>query len=121
MQRVHLNLPPEMLDRIDAIVGANGRSKFAREAIGQLLDRLAPIPEQPTSGELFEDGGRHEMRLTAHGTTMLLKVIRKSGFDQVMATLGYTEPRAFLHILLGHSAMPDRTTSLVAQILTQHR
>ena len=37
MQRFHLNLPPELVARVDAIVGAYGRSKFARQAIALLV------------------------------------------------------------------------------------
>jgi hypothetical protein len=121
MISTHLNLPPEMLDRMDAIVGAKGRSKFARQAIGQLLDRLAPTPERLATGHPFEHDGGHEPRLSAAGTAGLLDVIRKQGFDQVMRTLDFTNPKAFLYMLLGHSELPNRTVTLVAQLLVQNR
>ncbi len=45
LQRMHINLSPEDLDRIDAIAGPHGRSKFIREAVAQHLDRIAPADE----------------------------------------------------------------------------
>jgi hypothetical protein len=115
-QRVHLNLPPEMLDRIDAIAGAHGRSKFARQAIGQLLDRLAPTDEVLGTDPFERDGG-HEPRLSPAGTAAILAIIKKRGFDQVMDSLETKDPREFLFILLGHRQLPNRLVTLLAGML----
>lgn len=112
----HMNLPQDLLDRMDAIVGPKGRSKFARQAIGQLLDRLAPVPAQLGTAPFEHDGG-HEPRLSAAGTAALLDVIRKRGFDQVMIELGFTDPAAFLHMLLGHAELPNKTTGRVMKLI----
>ncbi len=45
MTRTHVYLSPEILARIDTIVGPQGRSKFIRQAVGQLLDGLAPMTD----------------------------------------------------------------------------
>lgn len=66
---------------------------------------------------MFEHDGGHEPRLSAAGTAALLEVIRKQGFDQVMRTLDYTDPAAFLHMLLGHSELPNRSVTLIAGML----
>lgn len=117
----HLNLPRDLLDRMDAIVGPKGRSKFVRDALRQLLDRVAPVPGRQPRQDIFETDGGHEPRLSASGTAAMIEVIRRDGFDQVMRTLGYTDPLAFLHMLLGYSELPDRTVTLVAQLLVQYR
>jgi metal-responsive CopG/Arc/MetJ family transcriptional regulator len=38
-ERVHVHLPPDMIERIAAIVPGNGRAKFIREAVQAELDR----------------------------------------------------------------------------------
>jgi len=112
----HLNLPQDLLDRMDAIVGPKGRSKFVRQAVAQMLDRLAPVPA--TLGrEMFEHDGGHHPRLSAAGTAALLEIIRKQGFDAVMQRLGYSDPAEFLYILLGHRELPDRVTSILVALL----
>lgn len=116
----HLNLPSDLLERMDAIVGPKGRSKFARQAIGQLLDRLAPVRER-LGTEPFEHDGGHEPRLSAAGTAQLLDVIRRQGFDQVMQTLGYTDPAAFLHMLLGHAELHRPVTAKVMKLIGYSR
>jgi predicted DNA-binding protein len=35
-----IRLPPEMLERIDALAGKGRRSEFIREAVQEKLDRL---------------------------------------------------------------------------------
>lgn len=118
--RTHINLPAEDLARIDAIVGQKGRSKFIRQAVQQMLGRLDPTPDE-LGPDVFEHDGGHEPRLSAAGTAALLEVIRKQGFDQVMRTLDYSDPKAFLHLLLGHSELTNRTVTLVAGLLIHHR
>jgi hypothetical protein len=115
-QRVHLNLPPEILERIDAITGAHGRSKFARQATGALLDRLAPT-EEVLGTDPFERDGGHEPRLSPAGTAAMLAIINKRGFDQVMSSLEIKDPREFLFILLGHRELPNRIAGLLAGML----
>ncbi len=106
---------------MDAIVGPKGRSKFARDALRQLLDRIAPVPGKLPRQDIFEFDGGHEPRLSASGTAAMLDVIRKQGFDQVMRTLDISDPLAFLNLLLGHSELSNTTTRLVAQLLVQYR
>lgn len=113
----HLNLPQELLDRMDAIVGPKGRSKFARQAIGQLLDRLAPVPAQVANRDIWERDGGHDPRLSAAGTAALLEVIRKHGFDQVMRTLDFADPAAFLHLLLGHAEVTNGRAGAIQRML----
>lgn len=36
--RTHVSLSAEQLDRIDALVGAKGRSEFVRKAVDRLLE-----------------------------------------------------------------------------------
>jgi hypothetical protein len=121
MITTHLNLPQDLLDRMDALVGPRGRSKFARQAIGQLLDRLAPVPAEVAGRDIWEKDGGHEPRLSAAGTAAMLEVIRKQGFDPVMRTLGFTDPAAFLQMLLGHAELQNATVTLVSGLLVQHR
>lgn len=120
MHRISLNLDPVDLDRAAAIVGQKGLSKFVRDAMRRELARLAPTPAE-TSGDIFERNGGHEPRLSAAGTDALMQVIGKHGFDQVMASLGYTDHRTFLHMLLGHSELPNQVVTAVAQLVIHRR
>ncbi|SMD20331.1 hypothetical protein [Rhizobium sp. RU36D] len=120
MQRTSLNLDPGDLARTAEIVGEKGISKFVRDAMREKLARLAPTPAE-TSGDIFEHDGGHEPRLSAAGTDALMSVIAKKGFDQVMASLGYTDHRAFLHMLLGHSELPNEVVTAVAQLVIHRR
>lgn len=117
----HLNLPRDLLDRMDAIVGPKGRSKFVRDALRQLLDRIAPAPGQPVGRDIWESDGGHDPRLSAAGTAAMLDVIRKQGFDQVMRSLDYTDPLAFLHMLLGHAEVTNGRAGMIAQLVVQSR
>lgn len=118
MIRMHLKLLPADVERIDALVGEKGRSKFIREAIRQQLDQIAPGDDK-SSPPFLEYAGRHEPRLTPSGRSLLLDRIQKDGsLDKMMTGLGYTDPIEFLHALLGFSTLPNRAVSaLVAQIL----
>jgi len=120
MTRTHLNLPPELIARMDAIVGEKGRSKFVRQALAKLLDRLAPVPGT-VAGDIFEYDGGHEPRLSAAGTAAMLAVIRKRGFDVVMQSLDFKDPAEFLHFLLGHSELPNATVTSVSSLLVAYR
>jgi metal-responsive CopG/Arc/MetJ family transcriptional regulator len=42
LTRLHVNLSPEDLARIDGVVGTYGRSKFICDTIRSLLDQIAP-------------------------------------------------------------------------------
>lgn len=119
-QRTSLNLDPRDLERAAAIVGDKGISKFVRDVMRDRLDRLSAEPTKPT-GDMFESDGGHEPRLSAAGTNALMSVVSKQGFDQVMTTLGYTDHRAFLNMLLGHSELPNQVVSLVAQLVIHRR
>ncbi len=121
MVSTHLNLPQDLLDRMDAIVGPKGRSKFVRQAVAQLLDRMAPTPATVASNGIWESDGGHEPRLSAAGTAAMLALIRKLGFDRVMAELEFTDPLAFLNMLLGHSELQNQTVTRVSQLLVAHR
>ena len=121
MISTHLNLPQDLLDRMDAVVGPKGRSKFARHAIGQLLDRLAPTPATVASNDIWEHDGGHEPRLSAAGTAAVIALVRKVGFDRVMADLEFADPMAFLNMLLGHSELPNETVIRLSQLLVAHR
>lgn len=109
LTRMHVNLSDEVIERMDAVVGAKGRSKFIREAIDQQLNRLAPLPAR--SGPPYTEFVGHEVRLTPSGTTSLMRVIAKRGFDKVMKDLGFTDPFAFLHCLLGITPLPPGSSS----------
>jgi len=117
----HLNLPQDLLDRMDAIVGPKGRSKFARQAIGQLLDRLAPVPARLIGQAVWEFDGGHEPRLSAAGTAAMIELVRKIGFDQVMQRLEITDPMEFLNFLMGHSEASNARSIRVSQMLVAHR
>lgn len=121
MTTTHLNLPQDMLDRMDAIVGPKGRSKFARQAIGQLLDRLAPDPQKLLGQAIWEFDGGHEPRLSAAGTAAMIELIGKIGFDRVMEKLEITDPLTFLHLLLGHSEVQNAMAVRISQSLVAHR
>lgn len=118
---VHLNLPQDMLDRMDAITGPKGRSKFVRQACGQLLDRVAPVPAQLVGRDIWEFDGGHDPRLSAAGTAAMLELIRKRGFDDVMRSLDFTDPLAFLNLLLGHSEATNVLSRAISQLLVAHR
>lgn len=113
----HLNLPQDLLDRMDAIVGPKGRSKFVRQAVGQLLDRLAPAPGQPAGRDIWESDGGHDPRLSAAGTAAMLELIRKQGFDQVMRSLDITDPQDFLYLLLGHAEVTGGRAGAIQRML----
>ena len=117
----HINLPQDLLDRMDAIVGPKGRSKFARQATGQLLDRLAPTEAITESNGIWESDGGHEPRLSSAGTAAVMALVRKLGFDRVMADLEFTDPLAFLNMLLGHSELQNATVTRLSQLLVAHR
>ena len=115
--RLHVTITPEDIERIDAVAGTHGRSKFIRDAVRQVLDHVEPGDEVKGPPYLEYDGG-HEPRLTPSGRTVLFGAIRKRGFDQVMSSLGFTDPVHFLHGLLGHRTLPDHATSvMVAEII----
>lgn len=113
----HLNLPQDLLDRMDAIVGPKGRSKFVRDALRQLLDRIAPAPGLPAGRDIWERDGGHDPRLSAAGTAKMLELIRQQGFDQVMRSLEITDPQDFLHLLLGHSEVTDGRAGAIQRML----
>lgn len=120
MQRTSLNLDPRDMERAAAIVGEKGISKFVRDLMRERLDRLAPSPTE-SGGDIFESDGGHEPRLSAAGTAALMAVVSKHGFDRVMSNLGYTDHRAFLNMLLGHSEISNETLPLVAQLVIHRR
>jgi hypothetical protein len=106
---------PAFLTRIDAIVGEKGRSKFIRDAVRQVLDGANSADTGPP---YLEHNGRHEARLTSSGTAVLLRIIARHGFDDMMKQLRFTDPEAFLYALLGFRPLPDRATGiLVAELL----
>lgn len=43
MIRTHIQMPSDMLEKIDEVVGQKGRSKFIREAVGEKLKLPAEI------------------------------------------------------------------------------
>lgn len=114
---VHLNLPQDMLDRMDAIAGPKGRSKFVRQACGQLLDRVAPVPAQLVGRDIWERDGGHDPRLSPAGTAAMLELIRKQGFDQVMRSMEITDPQDFLHLLLGHAEVTNGRAGAIQRML----
>lgn len=115
LTRTHVNLSPEDLARIDAIVGEKGRSKFIRDAVRQVLDGADAADTGPP---YLEHNGRHEARLTSSGTAVLLRIVARHGFDDLMKRLGFKDPEAFLYALLGYRPLPDRATGiLVTELL----
>lgn len=117
--RTHLHLPQEDLDRIDAIVGDKGRSKFIRDAIRAKLDQIAPADEEP-GPPYFEYDGGHEPRLSPSGRATVLAMIKKRAItlDQLQERLSFEDPVEFLHALLGYRTLPNRAVSvLIAQLL----
>ncbi|MDR7148026.1 ribbon-helix-helix domain-containing protein [Rhizobium sp. BE258] len=119
--RMHANLQPEDLLRIDAIVGPHGRSKFIRDAIRMQLDQIAPGDEK--AGEpYFEDDGLHEPRLSASGRATVFRVLRKKrrSLDELQRAFGFDDPIDFLHALLGFKPLPNRAASVVvAELLSK--
>ncbi|MBP1859754.1 ribbon-helix-helix domain-containing protein [Rhizobium herbae] len=115
--RLHVTLTPDDIKRIDAVAGTYARSKFIRDSVRQVLDQVEPGDEAKGPPYLEYDSG-HEPRLTPPGRSVLFGAIRKRGFDQVISSLGFTDPVHFLHALLGHRTLPDRATSfLVTELL----
>jgi hypothetical protein len=115
--RAYVNLSPDDLARNDAIVGQKGRSKFIRDAVRQVLDQVAPGEANRRPPFLESDGG-HSSRLTSSGTAVLLDIVRRHGFDDLMKRLGFTDPAEFLHTLLGYRTLPDSATGiLVTELL----
>jgi len=92
MVRMHVNLVPADVARIDALVGEKGRSKFIREAVSQQLDHIGSGDAEPKP-PFLEYAGRHEPRLTPSGRSVLLDRIQKDGsLDKMMTGLGYDDP-----------------------------
>lgn len=117
--RLHVSLTPGDIERIDGVCGTHGRSKFIRDVVHQALDKVAPY-EDANGPPHFEYDGHHEPRLTPSGRAVLFGAIRKRGFDEVMKSLGYTDPIEFMHALLGHRTLPDNATSfMVAELVSR--
>lgn len=117
-QRINLNLDPDDLARIKAIVGEKGISKFVRDVVAAHLDQVAP-GDEAAGPPYFDYDGSHEPRLAAGGRAHLFQTLRRTGsLDELMRTLGYTDPVEFLHALLGYKSLPNQAVrTLVTDLL----
>lgn len=86
-----------------------------------MLDLLVPNPDTVASNNIWEHEGGHEPRLSATGTAAVIALVRKVGFDRVMADLEFIDPKASLNMLLGHSELPNETVIRLSQLLVAHR
>lgn len=95
--RMHINLPPEAIERISAIVDQKGMSKFIRDAIRLQLDQIAPC-EEKAGPPFFESDGGHEPRLSVSGRATVFAILRKKrmSLDQMQAAFGFEDPIDFL-------------------------
>jgi hypothetical protein len=118
VQRTHLNLNPDDLARVTAIVGEKGISKFVRDAIRQQLDKIAPGEETAGPPYLESDGG-HEHRLSASGRATVFAILRKrkASLDQMQQAFGFSDPIDFIHALLGHRPLPNQAAAVVVSEL----
>jgi metal-responsive CopG/Arc/MetJ family transcriptional regulator len=57
MKTIAITIGEDMLNRIDAIAGAN-RSRLIREAIGDHLDRIEKVSEEKREGEILKRNRR---------------------------------------------------------------
>jgi metal-responsive CopG/Arc/MetJ family transcriptional regulator len=57
MKTIAITIGEDMLNRIDAIAGAN-RSRLIREAIGDHLDRIEKASEEEREGEILKRNRR---------------------------------------------------------------
>lgn len=116
--RTHVNLDPEALARIDAVVGEKGRSKFIRDAVNQVLDRLAPVPAR--SGPPYFEFTTGEARLSASGTVAVLAAVkaRRQSLDKIATDMGFkNDPSAFLAALLGHAVISSKAHRVIVDLL----
>lgn len=119
VQRTNLNLDPDDLARVSAIVGEKGISKFVRDAIRYQLDQVAP-GEEKAGPPYFENNGAHECRLTISGRATVFSILHRknASLDEMQQAFGFSDPIDFIQALLGHRPLPDRaTTVIVTQIL----
>lgn len=119
MMRTSLNLDPADLERVTAIVGDKGISKFVRETIREKLDRIAP-GEEKAGPPFFESDGGHEPRLSVSGRATIFAILRKKrmSLDQMQQAFGFDDPIDFLHALLGHRPLPNQAAGvIVSEIL----
>jgi hypothetical protein len=119
IKRFHLNLHPEDMAKIEAIVGSKGMSKFVRDAIKEKLSELAP-GEEIAGPPYFENDGGHFWRLSLSGRATVLSILRKrkASLDDLQKSFGVDDPVDFLHVLLGHKHLPNgATTVVITQLL----
>lgn len=118
MTRMHINLPPEDIERISAIVDQKGMSKFIRDAIRLQLDQIAP-GEEKAGPPFFESDGGHEPRLSVSGRATVFAILRKKrmSLDQMQKAFGFDDPIDFLHALLGHRPLPNQAASVIVSEL----
>jgi hypothetical protein len=118
LTRLHVNLSPEDLARIDGVVGTYGRSKFICDTIRSLLDQIAPGNEK-AGPPYFEADGHHESRLSVTGRATVFAILSKKrmSLDQMQAAFGFDDPIDFLHAMLGHGPLPNQAASVVVSEL----
>ena len=114
VQRTNLNLDPDDIARVSAIVGEKGISKFVRDAVRHQLDRIAPGDEK-AGPPYFESDGGHEPRLSVSGRATVFAILRKknASLDQMQKAFGFTDPIDFIHALLGHKPLPNQAAAVV--------
>lgn len=114
MTRMHINLPPEDIERISAVADQKGMSKFIRETIRLQLDQIAP-GEEKAGPPFFESDGGHEPRLSVSGRATVFAILRKKrmSLDEMQAAFGFDDPIDFLHALLGHRPLPNQAASVI--------
>lgn len=114
VQRTHLNLNPDDMARVEAIVGGKGVSKFVRDVISEALDLVAPS-EDLAGPPYFESDGSHFFRLSLSGRATVFSILRKrkASLDELQKAFGIDDPVDFLHVLLGHKHLPNGATSVV--------
>ncbi|MBW6426199.1 hypothetical protein KX729_33175 [Rhizobium sp. XQZ8] len=119
VQRTHLNLNPDDIARIEAIVVHNGVSKFVRDGIRQALDQIAP-GEEKAGPPYLEINGDHEPRLSVSGRATVFAILRrrKASLDELQRAFGFDDPIDFSRALLGHRPLPKQAAGvIVAELL----
>ncbi|WP_093003782.1 hypothetical protein [Rhizobium sp. NFR07] len=116
---MNLMLDKVDMDRVKAIAGVKGSSKFVRDVIREELERIAP-GDEAVGQPYFESDGGHETRLSVSGRATVFSLLRRkrTSLDQMQHAFGFEDPIDFLHALLGYRPLPNQAASvIVSEIL----
>lgn len=114
IHRVHLNLFPDDMAKVEAIVGSKGVSKFVRDCIKEALAEIEP-GEDKLEPPYFEFDGGHEPRLSRSGRAIVFATLRrkKISLDEMQKLMGIDDPIDFIHTLLGHKPLSDKASTVM--------